>query len=143
MKALSIKQPFVGLIAVGEKNLEVRSWKLPSKYLNRDILICASQSKPDPGVANCDEDSRFFATAVMICRGIAICTVRFRSCQKYRPVIDDLSACLMPDYAAKICAEKTHYAWEIGIESVRIVKPFAVKGRLGFFDVDKIEVKDD
>jgi len=39
VKALSIKQPWAGLIACGEKAIEYRSWKTPHRG---DLLVCAS-----------------------------------------------------------------------------------------------------
>lgn len=137
MKALSVKQPFAGLIAVGEKIIEVRSRTFPYAMLDRDILICSSLTRckmdtVNPSVGKCE----FLTHPIIILTGKAICVVRFRDCHIYKPLIDDLSACLNPAYAIELMLEKNQYAWDIDPLSVRIVKPFAVKGRLGFFDVD-------
>ena len=42
MKAISIKQPWVNLIAHGIKNIENRNWKCPQKYIGQRVLIHAS-----------------------------------------------------------------------------------------------------
>lgn len=42
MKALSIKQPWAGLICSGIKPIENRTWKCPEKYIGTRVLIHAS-----------------------------------------------------------------------------------------------------
>jgi hypothetical protein len=45
MKALSVKQPWAGLIASGRKTIEVRTW--PTRHRG-DLLIVASLRPPTP-----------------------------------------------------------------------------------------------
>ena len=49
VKALSIKQPWAGMIACGAKPIEYRSWKTPYRG---DLLICASGSVVPKAVLN-------------------------------------------------------------------------------------------
>ena len=41
MKALSIRQPWAWLICTGQKDIENRSWKLPSKMVGKRIYVHA------------------------------------------------------------------------------------------------------
>jgi len=52
MKALSVKQPWAGLIASGRKTIETRTWQTQHRG---DLLICSSAQPegPDSGKALC------------------------------------------------------------------------------------------
>jgi len=43
MKALSVKQPWASLIALGIKDIENRTWACPKKYIGTRVLIHASK----------------------------------------------------------------------------------------------------
>lgn len=45
MKAISIKQPWVSLIAHGIKDIENRTWKCLKKYIGQSVLIHALSGK--------------------------------------------------------------------------------------------------
>jgi len=112
MKAISLKQPFASLIARGEKMIETRTW--PTKYRG-DVLICSSKRpKVEP--------------AAMYPLGQALCIVRIANC---RPMTraDEMAACCKLYPGA--------YAWEL--ENIRPIKPFGVRGSLGFYEVQMLK----
>ena len=116
MKALSIRNPFAHQIMCGEKEIECRSWQ--TSYRG-DILICSSASPKIEGTIS----------------GHALCIARLDSIEPFtRKHLK--KACL--DYMP----EKECYAWHL--TNIRVIKPFAVKGKLNFFNVDDelIEVID-
>ena len=113
MKAISIRNPFAHFILTGEKTVECRSWQTDYRG---DLVICSSAN---PKIKN------------TIC-GHAICVVRLDSIETFTKAHLD-AACLdeMPDTAA--------YAWHF--TNLRLIKPFPVKGKLNFFDVDDSEIE--
>ena len=117
MKAISIRNPYAHYIMCGSKTVECRTWKTDYRG---DILICSSANPKIKGT---------------IC-GYALCIARLDNIEPFkRKHLDD--ACLddMP--------EGDCYAWHL--TDVRVIKPFAVKGKLNFFTIDDslIEVIDD
>ena len=108
MKALSIRNPFAHFIMCGEKTVECRSWQTDYRG---DLLICSSAN---PKIKD------------TIC-GHALCIARLDSIEKFKKEHLD-AACMaeMPD--------KPSYAWHL--TDIRVIKPFPVKGKLNFFDID-------
>lgn len=116
MKALSVKQPWAGLIAAGRKTIETRTWL--TNYRG-DLLICAGVSRSRSDESRAVEpapDERF---------GVALCVVRLVECRPMTPA-DETAAC------CKIYPR----AWAWVIEDVRPIEPVPVRGRLQLFDVD-------
>lgn len=116
MKAISIRNPYAHFTMCGEKTVECRSWQTDYRG---DLLICSSSNPKIKDTIS----------------GHALCIVRLDSIEKFTK--DHLhDACLgdMP--------EGKNYAWHL--TNLRLVKPFAVKGKLNFFEVDDslIEVID-
>lgn len=116
MKAISIRNPYAHFILCGEKNIECRTWQTDYRG---DILICSSAN---PKVKN------------TIC-GHALCIARLDSIEPFKKEHLD-GACMgaMPDRKA--------FAWHL--TDIRVIKPFPVKGKLNFFNVDDsmIEILD-
>lgn len=116
MKAISIRNPYAHFILCGEKDIECRMWQTDYRG---DILICSSAN---PKVKN------------TIC-GHALCIARLDSIEPFKKEHLD-GACMsdMPDRKA--------FAWHL--TDIRVIKPFPVKGKLNFFNVDDslIEVLD-
>ena len=108
MKAISIRNPFAHFIMCGEKTVECRSWQTDYRG---DLLICSSAN---PKIKD------------TIC-GHALCIARLDSIEKFKKEHLD-AACMaeMPD--------KPSYAWHL--TDIRVIKPFTVKGKLNFFDID-------
>lgn len=46
MKALTIRQPWASLIALGVKHIETRSWRAPQSLIGQTIAIHAGKHKP-------------------------------------------------------------------------------------------------
>lgn len=108
MKAISIRNPYAHFIMCGEKTIECRSWQTDYRG---DILICSSAN---PKIKN------------TIC-GHALCIVRLDGIEPFtKDYLHD--ACM-----SEVPASKT-YAWHLS--NLRIIKPFPVKGKLNFFNVD-------
>jgi hypothetical protein len=104
MKAISIKQPWAGLILAGRKQIEIRSWRTNHRG---DLLIVSSAKPagPDSGQALC-------IVYVVDCRPMIVADERAACCKRYPG------------------------AWAWVLENIRPIRPFPVKGRLGFYDVD-------
>lgn len=49
MKALTIRQPWASLIALGVKTIETRSWRAPQSLIGQTIAIHAGKWQPEPG----------------------------------------------------------------------------------------------
>ena len=108
MKAISIRNPYAHFILCDEKIVECRSWQTDYRG---DILICSSAN---PKVKD------------TIC-GYALCVARLDSIEPFKK--EHLEAACMGDMP-----EGKNYAWHL--TNVRAIKPFAVKGKLNFFEVD-------
>jgi len=116
MKAISIRNPYAHLIMCGEKEIECRSWQTDYRG---DLLICSSAN---PKIKD------------TIC-GYALCIVRLDGIEPFKK--EHLDAACMSEMP-----EGKQYAWHL--TDLRIIKPFAVKGKLNFFNVDdkQIEILD-
>lgn len=134
VRALTVRQPFAGLIAYGKKTLEIRSRR--TNYRGQ-LLICSGAKEyvgnvidPDvPGrVVSCDRylrDVRAYSPAVemfRVCAGVAL--VELVDC---RP--------MTPDDAAAACVKFRPglFAWEL--RNPLLIEPFPVTGNVGFFRV--------
>lgn len=108
MKALSVRNPYAHLIMCGEKEYEFRTWKTDYRG---DLLICSSAN---PKIKD------------TIC-GHALCIVRLND-------IFTVTAKNYKDFGLDEKPDGKMYAWQF--TDGRIIKPFAVKGKLNFFNVD-------
>ncbi len=117
MKAISIRNPYAHLIMVGEKELEFRTWQTDYRG---DLLICSSAN---PKIKN------------TIC-GHALCIANLYE-------IYEVTSKNYRDFELEEKPETKMYAWQL--TDIRLIKPFPVKGKLNFFNVDdsKIEIIDD
>jgi ASCH domain len=110
MKAVSIKQPWASLIALGVKTLEVRAW--PTIHRG-PMLICSSRRPVIEGHRH----------------GSALCTVNVIDC---RPMTrsDIPFACVEKFYPK-------HFVWVL--RDVNLIQPFSVVGQLRLFQIgDKL-----
>ncbi len=113
MKALSLKQPWAGLVLAGTKTIETRKWSTKHRG---PLLICAcAKGKSVPGERDLPGERIF---------GMALCIVDVVHC---RPMREE-------DWGAAVC-EPYPNAWAWELENVRAIEPFAVKGQLGLFNV--------
>lgn len=137
MKALSIKQPFAGLIFAGIKRLEIRTWE--TSYRG-PLLICASR-KPHPlfmsydyGTSVLELDNRSAPDRIKVSHGYidvigsALCVVNLVGIRPFmKGEMQEKDACI--DWIPNA------FAWEL--ESPRpVLRPLPVLGKLKIFDVD-------
>lgn len=115
-KALSVKQPYAGMIAIGEKTIEVRS--KPTKYRGQ-LLICASKDGKDDGVPGYG------------------CTLAFVELYDCKPLSEltpqEWADTKLTGIEAARAKEKGGYGWFL--RDVRRVIEFPVKGQLGIFNL--------
>lgn len=134
VRALTVRQPFAGLIAYGNKTLEIRSRRTNHRG---QLLICAGVCEdegqmidPDvPGrVVSCDRylrDVRAYSPAIdLFPVGVAVALVELVDC---RP--------MTPDDAVAACVEFKPglFAWEL--QNPLLIEPFTVTGNVGLFRV--------
>lgn len=115
MKALSIHPVYATLILLGEKTIECRTWKTDYRG---DILICSTAHKIKNTIP-----------------GHALCVASLADIVPFRR--QHLKAAKMsdPEYSSGC------YAWML--ENIRLIKPFAVKGKLSLWNCEhEIEIID-
>lgn len=110
MKSLSVRNPYAHLIMCGEKEYEFRTWRTDYRG---DLLICSSAN---PKIKN-------------TISGHALCIVR----------LNDIIEVTTKNYREfgldrEDLGDGKLYAWQL--TDVRVIKPFPVKGKLNFFNVD-------
>ncbi len=118
MKAISIKQPWAFLIASGEKTIETRVWF--TRY--RGDLLIVSSLKPVPGLVLGRHGEKVY--------GKALCVAKLVDCRPMVEADQDAAMCEVYDKA---------FSWVL--EDIRPIKPFAVKGQLGIYEVSSAELK--
>lgn len=111
MKALSVRQPWASMIAQGTKTIETRTW--PTDYRG-DLLIVSSKKPEIAGLP----------------AGKALCVVQLVDCRPMTTHDESAARCQWYDGA-----------WAWCIENVRPVEPFGVRGQLGIYEVDDVEVR--
>lgn len=108
MKAISIKNPWATLFITGDKDIEVRTWA--PKYRG-DLLLCSSANPKIEGT--------------IPGHALTVCTL-----QDVEPLREEhLEAAYMAEMP-----DRKSYAWIL--TDFRGIKPFPVKGKLNFFEVD-------
>lgn len=123
MKALTVLQPFAGLIACGEKTIETRTW--PTKYRGR-LLICAG--KRPHGLWKGADFAALAATApyrdhaAPFALGVTMCIANLVDCRPMTAADEDAAACTLYPSA---------YSWVL--ENVLPVRQIPVRGQLGLW----------
>ena len=115
MKALSIKQPWTGLIAGGFKTIETRTW--PTKYRG-ELLICASK-KAVIGMGH-----EFYLHRLCSVNACTVCIVNLVDCVPMEPKHEKEAMCRV--YVG---------AWAWILEEVQIVKQIPISGKLGIYEI--------
>ena len=126
MKALSVRQPWAGLIESGEKTIEVRTWKTSHRG---PLMICAGAFVYKK--MSREVDAAFHVmkrNGTVARRGCAVCIVDLVD---VRPIkrSDESDAHYSGFKAGK------DYAWVL--ENVRKVQEIPVRGRLSVFTLDR------
>ncbi|MCK4783342.1 MAG: ASCH domain-containing protein [Desulfobacteraceae bacterium] len=116
MKALSIKQPYASLIAIGKKTIETRTWA--TNYRGK-LLIVSSKKPVEKGI----QYSGLFNMGLRF--GMAIAVVNLIDCRHMKSGDTKKARC-------PYCPEL--YSWVLS--SVKKIEPFPVKGQLRLFEVD-------
>ena len=124
MKALSVRQPWATLMPEGIKTIELRSW--PTDHRG-ELLICATSTPRDFFWKDPEE-----GVTRLLHAGCMIGIVEVLDCRPMR------KADAWAEGGACCAFDKSAYAWVIA--PVCWVRPDAVRGRLGIFDVpdDKV-----
>lgn len=112
MKAISLLPEWAMAVTLGFKTVECRTWSTPHRG---DLLICSS-AKPVAGAI----------------AGHAMCVARLDRIEPFER--RHLRASMMGGMP-----ERGSYAWRLS--DVRLIEPFAVKGRLHLYDVPDDLVK--
>ena len=120
MKALSVRQPFASLIVTGLKTIEWRLWQV--KYRG-DLLICAGATPADIYYEFDQQQAREKWPL-----GVAVGIISVVDCRAFQS--NDLEAAYMEECPS----DPIGYAWVL--ENPREIKPFPVKGKLNFFNVE-------
>lgn len=110
MKAISIKNPWANDILCGYKKFEYRTWQ--PKYRG-DLLICSSANPKINGMIS--------GYALIVCRLSEV--TRITKSNFFKLGLDE-----PPEDDEKI------FAWHL--IDFRMIKPFKIKGKLNFFEVD-------
>jgi hypothetical protein len=123
MKALSVKQPWAELIAIGRKQIEVRSW--PTKY--RGPLVIVASSRPADGI---DWDG-IDLNARQLAYGSTVALVDLFDCRRAHP---RRGRQWSPD-EYRACVELDGDDWCWVLRNVRRLEARPVKGRLQIYEI--------
>lgn len=126
MKGLSIKQPWLYLIAKGIKTIETRVWN--TNYRG-DVLLCSSKS---PIIMNFDFYKKYNIDKndILMKDGYALAIATIKDCKK-----------MVKEDKIKACCDIYENAHSIFLENIRLIEPFAIKGNLKLFNLSD-EIKD-
>jgi hypothetical protein len=135
VRALTLTEPWATLMALREKAVETRSWRLPRHLIGEEVAIHASKMFPKWAKETCDEVTFRNALTVSIdsvqeCKpGHVLCIVKFISCVPTEQVRGRLSRKELEfgDYA------DGRFAWFSELVE-RLPQPVAAKGALGFWE---------
>jgi hypothetical protein len=122
MKTLAIRQPWISLIAEGDKTIEVRTWT--TTYRGPLLLVASGKALRVP----IDDQG----TTYTLPAGCHICIADLVNVRPMRPA-DIAAACLDNDFDIT-----GHYAWEL--INPRDVAPTPHKGRLRLYDTPDDEI---
>jgi len=116
MYALSVRQPYASLIALGEKTIE---WRTRPWAYRGPVVICASKKPKWPMRAKNPPDRKTYLPT-----GSAVCIVDMVDC---RPMTgDDLYAACCGDMSSGPGDDLAGFAWML--ENAREVEPVPVRG---------------
>jgi len=152
MIAISIRQPWAGLIVLGIKDVENRFWRCPEKYIGRDVLIHTGL-RPDDGIFL--EESGWEHAIQEAAKDIAkeagfLAPLYWAQWKRPR---DFVSAFLLGHVVGAVtitgCVRGSDSPWAMQgqwhwrLANARTVIPFPCKGQLGVFNVEPPEGWDD
>lgn len=140
MKAISIKQPWATLIALGEKEFETRSWQ--TKYRGRIAIHASKQIDKEACIAFATALKKYGITSIKeLPTGVMLATVNLVDCHK---VIQDEYGTKAKMHNGLIISgneydygnyDEGRYAWEL--DSVQVLpSPVPAKGKLSLWEWD-------
>ena len=141
MKAISIKQPFAGLIATGQKTLETRTWStdyrgpllICSGAKSHDLFACFDFKSGMLGLKNNSAKDTFdLDKKIAWVFGQALCVVDLVGVRPFEYFKSDENKACCDWYSGS-------FAWKL--ENPRLIEPFDVKGKLRLFEVDESLIK--
>lgn len=127
MKVITIKQPFASLIAAGIKEYEFRTWK--TKYRG-EILIHAGKGIDKKAM------EKFKCYNLEYPSGCIIAKAKITDCVK---IDEEVRKMLNTKNSLVYSSIVKHTEWErygFKLESVKIIKPIEINGKLSLWDYD-------
>lgn len=131
-RVLTVKQPYAGLLVMGIKKIETRSWA--TKY--RGKLLIHSAKTPDKDALNkclTDRTVGMNATNRPFAYGYIIGEVELVDCFKQSDILVKFDAPRSYDLRYGYWNMETHFAWMCK-NPVWYVNPIPVKGKLGIWN---------
>jgi len=123
MKAISVKQPWAALIAVGWKWIETRTW---STDYRGPLLIVASKQPDRVAMQSLyDQPDTLEMIEPLLVYGKALCRCTLVNCRAMLQEDEQLARCVCYPGA---------YAWVLN--RIERIEPFLVRGQLGLYDVE-------
>lgn len=142
MPVLSIRQPWAGLIVLGFKDIENRTWKTPQAMIGKDFLIHAGK-QPDPAVIDRQEHNPIVSAAFALASRCGVHGHSFDQAVQSHPQAFNMGGivgmarivtCLTDSGSCWASPERGTFHWLLGN---RNALPFhQCKGSLGMFFVD-------
>lgn len=137
MKCLTIRQPWATLIALGEKQIETRSWRAA----HRGELAIHAGMQVNKAICRTEPYQSLLArhgyTADNLPTGKIIAVSRIADCCEVTPELAQQGWPGGNEYVFGNYAEG-RYAWKLE-EVVPLVHPIPAKGRLGFWEYPVLE----
>ena len=124
VRCLSVRQPWAGLVVLGEKRIECRSW--PTRYRGR-ILIHAGLRPAETSAALVDAVPDHSEPILQV-RGAIIGYVDLIGCRPATPEDGAAALCRVPE---------GWFAWLLN-RPVHLQEPFPCRGRLGLPTVNPL-----
>lgn len=144
MKAITLREPWATLVAIGAKNIETRSWKAPDWLIGQRIAIHAAKgltenewsiAKCSPGFPEALKDSPWFWDSALHkfafpeTRGKVIATAVLSGCMRFNEInraMIDRDELTFGDFTPG------RYGWLIR-DVQRLPEPIPARGELGIW----------
>lgn len=136
MLALTLTEPWATLMALQEKCIETRSWKLPARIVGKEVAIHAAKAYPrwaaqlteqEPFCSSLRSGGNVFLPNLT--RGKILCVVRFIDCRWTSSIRNQIfeKELLFGDYSDGRFAFLTEFVRKLEV-------PIPATGHLGFWE---------
>jgi len=122
MKAISLKQPWASLIAIGRKTIETRTWA--TNYRGKLLIVASKTFDKNYPLKN------FAEIFYQVPLGKAVAIVNLIDCRLMKKEDEEKAMC---------SCSSGRYAWILS--DIKSTESFPVKGQLGLYDVEFKEEK--